>query len=154
MYYKNIKAALNALSLDTGFNPFVTGHIKGQATRAKLASLGYPVDPVLAAAEAVARQESDRIRIAEEEAEQKRRIAARARQAGEAADRVAISAAMGVACALHPGLRVSHCDIKMNAEMTVYHITPSNQALPIIIVEGGVARYADVRRNRTLGVLA
>jgi hypothetical protein len=51
--YPTIQAARDALSLDTGFDPFTSGGW-GRPTRAKLARAGYVVDP--AAYRAVAAQ--------------------------------------------------------------------------------------------------
>lgn len=45
-YYRTVQEARRALALDTGFDPFTTGHMGGgQPTKAKLADLGYVVDP-------------------------------------------------------------------------------------------------------------
>ena len=42
--YRTIREARNALALDTGFDPFLSGGW-GRCTKAKLAEAGYPVDP-------------------------------------------------------------------------------------------------------------
>jgi hypothetical protein len=47
--YRTVQEARNALALDTGFDPFRTGHIRGRCTKAKLSELGYVVDPKQAA---------------------------------------------------------------------------------------------------------
>jgi hypothetical protein len=49
--YRTVADARNALCLDTGYDPFVTGHVPGRCTRASLASLGYLVDATRAAAD-------------------------------------------------------------------------------------------------------
>jgi hypothetical protein len=43
--YPTIRAARNALALDTGFDPFLSGGAWGRPTKAKLAAAGYVVDP-------------------------------------------------------------------------------------------------------------
>ena len=47
--YRTVRDARSALALDTGFDPFATGHVKGRCTKAKLLELGYRVDAALAA---------------------------------------------------------------------------------------------------------
>lgn len=47
--YATVREARNALSLDTGFDPFTTGHVHGRCTRETLATLGYVVDAEAAA---------------------------------------------------------------------------------------------------------
>jgi hypothetical protein len=47
--YASVAEARNALCLDTGFDPFLTGHVKGRCTKKALADLGYIVDAKIAA---------------------------------------------------------------------------------------------------------
>lgn len=42
--YRTVKSAMNDVCLDYGFDPFVTGHVAGRPTKAKLAEMGYHVD--------------------------------------------------------------------------------------------------------------
>ena len=63
-HYATIKEARNALALDTGFDPFESGHVKGRPTIAKLAELGYVVDPQAAERE---ERESEAIRAAQQQ---------------------------------------------------------------------------------------
>jgi hypothetical protein len=54
--YRTVKEARNALALDTGFDPFHTGYVKGRCTKIALARLGYPVDKKLAEQQAAERR--------------------------------------------------------------------------------------------------
>lgn len=47
--YATVREARNALCLDTGFDPFTAGHVRGRCTKAKLEELGYMVDAKVAA---------------------------------------------------------------------------------------------------------